>query len=71
MDACDTQPPQGHQARVSFCDAKREVLSTVSQKRATQMDTRSEACPIFISCFRATEATALTSVQGGVVKDPL
>ena len=65
-----THSPQEHQVHVViFCDAKRKVFSTVPQKRAPQMYTNSEA--FVISFFRATEATALTSVQGGVVRDPM
>ena len=66
-----THSRQGHQAHVSFCDAKIKVLGTVQQKRAPETDTNGEACPIVISCFRTTEAIVLTSVQGGVVRDPV
>ena len=66
-----THSPQGHQAHVSFCGAKIKVFGTVKPKRAPETNTNGEACPIVISCFRTTEAIALTSVQGGVVRDPV
>ena len=66
-----THSPQEHQAHVSFCDAKIKGLELYNNKTAPTTDTSSEACPMGISCFRATEATVLTSVQGGVVRDPM
>ena len=65
-----THSPQEHQAHVSFCDAKRKVLSTVPQKRAPQMDTSSEACPIVISVFAPLKLPLSPPCRGALLEIP-